>query len=131
MLNFDAPAGSGNTFLAEVILVYVRQSGKIAVATAMSGIAATLLTLGTTCHKWFGVPVPCTANKSSKHKLNSNESRIINEAKVIMIDKRIMSAVSDTNIIKVPENMVQNTVRQLRTVFTTIFIKTTITGNSS
>ena len=66
LINFDAPGGSGKTFLAEVILAYVQKNNKIAVATAISGIAATLLPLGTMCHKRFGVPVPCTANRSSK-----------------------------------------------------------------
>ena len=53
----------------------------------MSGIAATLLSLGTTTHKRFGVPVPCTEESSSKHKLNSNESKLIKMAKVLIIDE--------------------------------------------
>ena len=53
----------------------------------MSGIAATLLSLGTTCHKRFGVPVPCTEESSSKHKLNSNESKLIKMAKILIIDE--------------------------------------------
>ena len=53
----------------------------------MSGIAATLLSLGTTTHKRFGVPVPCTNESSSKHKLNSNESKLIKMAKVLIIDE--------------------------------------------
>ena len=48
LYNFDAPGGSGKTFLANVILAYVRQNGRIAVATAMSGSAAKLMKLGTT-----------------------------------------------------------------------------------
>ena len=86
-ISTDAPGGTGKTFLAEVILSYVRKSGNVAVACAMSGIAAILLSLGTTCHKRFGVPVPCTEDSSSKHKLNSNESTLIKMAKVMIIDK--------------------------------------------
>ena len=65
----------------------MRKSKNVAVACAMSGIAATLLSLGTTCHKRFGVPVPCTEDSSSKHKLNSNESTLIKMAKVMIIDE--------------------------------------------
>ena len=46
LINTDAPGGTGKTFLAEVILSYIRKSGDVAVACAMSGIAATLLSLG-------------------------------------------------------------------------------------
>ena len=81
-INTDAPGGTGKTFLAEVILAHVRKNGNVAVACAMSGIAATLLSLGTTCHKRFGVPVPCTEDSSSKHKLNSNESTLIKMVKL-------------------------------------------------
>lgn len=52
----DAPGGSGKTFLLNIILVYVRQKGDIALAVAGSGIAATLLTLGrtaVTCYMSF------------------------------------------------------------------------------
>ena len=83
----DAPGGTGKTFLAEVILSYVRKSGNVAVACVMSGIVATLLSLGTTCHKRFGIPVPCTEESSSKHKLNSNESTLIKMAKIMIIDE--------------------------------------------
>ena len=86
-INADAPGGTGKTFLAEVILSYVRKSGNVAVACAMSGIAATLLPLGTTCQKRFGVPVPCTEESSSKHKLDSKESKLIKIAKVLIIDE--------------------------------------------
>ena len=63
----------------------MRKTRNVAVACAMSGIVATLLSLGTTCHKRFGVPVPCTEESSSKHKLNSNESKLIKIAKILII----------------------------------------------
>ena len=62
-------------------------SGKIAIATALSGIAATLLRLGTTYHRRFAVPIPYTPVSSSKLKLNSNEARIIKDACIIMVDE--------------------------------------------
>ena len=55
----DAPGGTGKTFLMNVVLSYVRKDNNIAIATAMSGIAATLSSLGSTFHKRFGILVPC------------------------------------------------------------------------
>ena len=52
--------------------------GHIAVAKAMSGIAGTMLRRGRTFHRRFG---------ASKLKLNSRETKIICEAKLIMIDE--------------------------------------------
>ena len=38
----DGPAGTGKTFCYETIMSYVRKSGKIAIAMASSGIAASI-----------------------------------------------------------------------------------------
>ena len=40
----DAPGGCGKTFLIETTLAKIRLEGKIAIATASSGLAATLIT---------------------------------------------------------------------------------------
>ena len=61
----DARGGTGKTFLLNTILSYVRQSGDIALATASSGIAATLLKLGRTAHSRFRLPIPPTGVYSS------------------------------------------------------------------
>ena len=50
MLFLDVPGGTGNTFLINLILAKLHSEGKIALATASSGIAATLLTGGRTLH---------------------------------------------------------------------------------
>ena len=47
----DAPGGSGKTWLANIILCWAIMSGKIAISAAMSGIAATMLCLGTMPYK--------------------------------------------------------------------------------
>ena len=62
-------------------------SGKIAISTAISGIAATMLRLGTTLHRRMGVPIPCTQESCTKLKLNSKEAQIIKDATLIMIDE--------------------------------------------
>ena len=57
MLFLDAPGGTGKTFLINIILATLRSEGKIALATASSGIAATLLTGGRTLHSTFKIPL--------------------------------------------------------------------------
>lgn len=52
----DAPGGTGKTFLANLVLAKVRQSGKNGLAVASSGIAATLLNNGKAAHSTFKLP---------------------------------------------------------------------------
>ena len=83
----DAPGGSGKTHLANLILASLRKLDKIALATALSGIAATILKLGKTFHRQFKVPVPCHADSSSGIKMGSHEAEVIRAAALIMIDE--------------------------------------------
>ena len=70
MLLLDAPGGTGKTNL---ILAKLRSKGKIALATASSGIAATL-SGGRTLHSTFKIPldlyamdVPICSIKNALH----------------------------------------------------------------
>jgi len=56
----DAPGGTGKTFLLNLILAKRRSQSKIALATASSGIAATLLVGGQTLHSTFKIPLEQT-----------------------------------------------------------------------
>ena len=85
--NLDAPGGSGKTFLSNITLAFIRKENSIAIATALLGIASTLLTLGTTFHRRFGVPIPTLRDSSSKIILNSPDALIIKAAKLIIIDE--------------------------------------------
>ncbi len=51
----SAPGGTGKTFLLATILSKVRSRGVIVIATAASGIAATLLAGGKTVHSLLKV----------------------------------------------------------------------------
>jgi len=53
----DGFGGTGKTFVINLTLARVRSEGKIALAVALSGIAATLLDGGTTAHSWFKIPI--------------------------------------------------------------------------
>jgi hypothetical protein len=87
LYTIDAPGGSGKTFLCNLILAYARKQKKIAIATALSGIAATLMTKGTTFHRRFGVPVDCTEYSTSSMKPTSNEAMTIKHAVIIFVDE--------------------------------------------
>jgi mannose/fructose-specific phosphotransferase system component IIA len=50
LIFLDAPGGTVKTFLINLLQAKVRQTCKIALAVAASGIAATLLTNGRTTH---------------------------------------------------------------------------------
>ena len=56
-ISIEAAAGTGKTYILNLILATVRQFGDIAVATASTGIAAILLTGGTTAHSRFAIPI--------------------------------------------------------------------------
>jgi len=49
--------GTGKTFLINLVLAKIRSEGRIALSTASSGIAATLLDGGTTAHSRFKIPI--------------------------------------------------------------------------
>jgi hypothetical protein len=52
----DAPGGIGKKFLTNLLLAQIRSSGKVALAVASSGIAATLLSGGRTAQSTFKLP---------------------------------------------------------------------------
>jgi len=51
----DGPGGK--TFLINLLLAQIRSSGKVTLAVASSGIAATLLSGGRTAHSTFKLPL--------------------------------------------------------------------------
>uniref|UniRef100_A0A453PUX9 ATP-dependent DNA helicase n=1 Tax=Aegilops tauschii subsp. strangulata TaxID=200361 RepID=A0A453PUX9_AEGTS len=53
----DGPGGTGKTFLYRALLATVRGQGKIAVATATSGVAASIMPGGRTAHSRFKIPL--------------------------------------------------------------------------
>ena len=59
----DGPGGTGKTYLYCALLASVRSSGKIALATATSGVAASIMPGGRTAHSRFKIPID--SNSSS------------------------------------------------------------------
>ena len=88
VIYIDGPAGTGKTHVYRKVLHYVRMTGRIALAVAMSGIAALLLPGGRTAHSRFRLPVPvplegCKANV----KPQSAAARLIRDAAVLIWDE--------------------------------------------
>ncbi|XP_008187889.1 uncharacterized protein LOC103310661 [Acyrthosiphon pisum] len=93
MFFMDAPSGTGKTFLSNLILVKIRQSGKIAIAVASSGIAATLLNYGKTAHSTFKLPLSVNLEQQSTCSIHKNGplGKLLQDALLIMWDECTMS----------------------------------------
>jgi hypothetical protein len=53
----DGPGGTGKTFLYRALLAKLRNQQKLAVATATSGVAASIMSGGRTAHARFKIPL--------------------------------------------------------------------------
>ena len=88
----DGPGGSGKTFLEEALLHHVRGQKNIAAACAWSGVAATLLPGGKTCHSTFGLPVPLPKEDvQSNIAGQSGRAEFLRQAILLIWDEAPMS----------------------------------------
>ena len=93
LIFLDAPGGTGKTFLINTILATLRAGGKIVIATATSGVAATLLDGGRTIHSASKVPIDAHMDdKPTCHiKKNSNLAALLRSASLIIVDESGMA----------------------------------------
>ena len=89
----DAPGGTGKTFLLNLLLCKVRLNIGIALATASSGIASTLLIGGRTAHSTFKLPFNILQDETPMCKITKQSSRgkLLQETKLIVWDECTMS----------------------------------------
>ena len=90
MLFLDAPGGTGKTFLINLILAKLRSEGKIALSTASSGIAATLLAGGRTLHSIFKIPLDLYAMDVPIYSIKK-VTTVIQEGKATVVDEAPMT----------------------------------------
>ena len=87
----DAPAGTGKTFLINLLLAKNKMSGTEQLAVASSGIAATLLLNGRTAHSTFKIPIKINENSICSITRNSKEAEQFRNCKFIVWDECTMA----------------------------------------
>lgn len=98
----DGPGGTGKTFLYRALLASLRSDGHIAIATATSGIAATLLPGGRTTHSRFKIPLILEASSTCSISTQSDLAELIRLAVVLiwdeapMVNRRALEALDRT-----------------------------------
>ncbi|XP_055804455.1 uncharacterized protein LOC129873391 [Solanum dulcamara] len=87
----DDPGGTGKTFLYRALLANVRSKGFIALATASSGVAASILPGGRTAHSRFKIPIDIDSNFTCNISKQSSLASLIRDSKLIVWDEVSMA----------------------------------------
>ncbi|XP_027768140.1 uncharacterized protein LOC107002396 isoform X1 [Solanum pennellii] len=87
----DGPGGTGKSFLYRALLATVRHRGLIALATASSGVAASLLPGGRTAHSRFKIPIDVDENFTCNISKQSSLASLIRDARLIVWDEISMA----------------------------------------
>ncbi|QQP36378.1 ATP-dependent DNA helicase [Caligus rogercresseyi] len=88
----DAPGGTGKTHIIKLLLASLRREGLIALATATSGIAATLLPSGRTMHSRCAVPIKNLISTSTCNMSRADPTgKLMKENKLLIIDEITMA----------------------------------------
>ena len=90
LIALDAPGGTGKTFLITYVLNKLRSQGKIVLATASSGIAATLLPNATTFHSRTKCPIVLHEDSTLNISEKSATADLIRAAHLMVIDEVTM-----------------------------------------
>ena len=75
----DGPGGTGKTFLYRALLATVREQGKIALATATSGVAASIMPGGRTAHSRFKIPLKLDDGAICRFTKQSGTAKLLQE----------------------------------------------------
>jgi uncharacterized radical SAM superfamily protein len=67
-----------------ILLSYVQKQGKVALAMASTGIAATLLEGGTTAHSRFNIPLKVYSDSTYNISKRSNLAELLYHTKLII-----------------------------------------------
>ena len=87
----DGPGGTGKTFLYKALLATVRGEGKIAVAMATSGVAASIMPGGRTAHSRFKIPLNIEDGTSCNIPKRSGMAKLLKKASLILWDEATMT----------------------------------------
>ncbi|XP_058187676.1 uncharacterized protein LOC131304451 [Rhododendron vialii] len=87
----DGPRGTGKTFLYRALLAQVRSQHLIALATASSGVAASILPNGRTAHSRFKIPINANGKLCCSISKQSGLATLIKQAILIIWDEASMA----------------------------------------
>ncbi|XP_024168009.1 ATP-dependent DNA helicase PIF1-like [Rosa chinensis] len=86
----DGPGGTGKTYLYRALLATLRSNNHIILATATSGIAATILPGGRTAHSRFKIPLNLDASSTYSISKQSDLAELIRRSSAIILDEAPM-----------------------------------------
>ncbi|AQK86929.1 hypothetical protein ZEAMMB73_Zm00001d038566 [Zea mays] len=87
----DGPGGTGKTYLYKALLAALRSHDKIAVATATSGVAASILPRGRTAHSRFKIPLTIDDGVVCSFTKQSGTAKLLQKASLIIWDEASMT----------------------------------------
>ena len=87
MFFVDGPGGSGKTYLYNYLVSVCKAFNFKISCSAYSGVAATLLENGSTCHSVFKLPVPCTDGSKCHVSPSSEYGQKLKEIDIFIIDE--------------------------------------------
>ncbi|PWZ30162.1 ATP-dependent DNA helicase PIF1 [Zea mays] len=87
----DGPGGTGKTCLYRVLLTTLRSQGKIVVATATSGVAASIMPGGRTAHSRFKIPLTIDDGVVCSFTKQSGTAELLRKASLIIWDEASMT----------------------------------------
>jgi PIF1-like helicase len=87
---FHGLAGTGKTFLWQIICYYFRSNGKIILYVVSTGIAALLLPGGLTAHSAFRIPIDIKNGNFCSLLANSMRADLLREVFLIIWNKIVM-----------------------------------------
>jgi hypothetical protein len=83
--------GTGKTYLYEALIAKVRSMDLIAVATATSGIAASIMPGGCTAHSRFKIRIKLSGNTMCSFTKQSGTAELLRRASLIIWDEVAMT----------------------------------------
>ncbi|WVZ94394.1 hypothetical protein U9M48_040292 [Paspalum notatum var. saurae] len=87
----DGPGGTGKTFLYKALLATLRSQDKIAVATATSGVAASIMPGGRTAHSRFKIPLAIDDGAVCSFTKQSGTAKLLKKVSLIIWDEASMT----------------------------------------
>ena len=86
----DGPSGTGKTYLYRALLATIRNQKKIAVATATSSVAASIMSGGRTVHSRFKIPLTINNGAFCTFTKQSGTAKLLRAISLIIWDEVTM-----------------------------------------